>query len=264
MTETAEPACYFEREGDHAFRATRLTEGAWNPAEQHIAPALGLIAHAIDADMERRRGDDRLVLARLSYDILGVIPIGTVTIEVSMLRPGRTIELVEARLHHDGRPCVLARAWLLKAYDTGAIAGSALDPMPARESLSAHTFDGTWEGACVRTLEGRREQLALGRARGWLRTEVALIGGESVGQTARMLGMVDFANGMTPRCGPETALFPNVDLTVHLLREPVGDWLGFDTAVSFGPVGIGLTHTILHDADGPLGSVAQSLTVRPR
>ncbi|WP_416356897.1 thioesterase family protein [Aureimonas phyllosphaerae] len=259
-----EPACFFQREDDHAFRATRLTEGAWNPAEQHIAPALGLIGHAIEADMRARRGDDPLVLSRLSYDILGVIPIGVVSIETAVIRPGRTIELVEAKLLYEGRACVLARAWALKAYDTGAIAGTALDPIPAHETLSEHTFDGVWAGACVRTLDGRREQLGQGRARGWLNTDVALIGGEVVGPTARTLGLVDFANGITPRCGPETALFPNVDLTVHLLREPVGEWLGFDTAVSFGSVGIGLTHSILHDAQGPLGSVSQSLTVRPR
>ncbi len=76
--------------------------------------------------------------------------------------------------------------------------------------------------------------------------------------------MVDFANGIVPRMGPDKAFFPNVDLTVHLLRVPKKGWLGFDTSVTFDGCGIGLTHSILHDADGPLGSVAQSLTVRPR
>ncbi len=59
--------------------------------------------------MQARRGGDPLVVSRVSYDILGVIPIGPMTVEVSVLRPGRTIELVEARLHYDGRPVVLAR-----------------------------------------------------------------------------------------------------------------------------------------------------------
>ncbi len=259
-----ETACYFEREGDAAFRATRYTEGAWNPAEQHIAPALGLIGHAIEADMAARRGGDPLVISRVSYDILGVIPIGTMSVETAVLRPGRTIELVEARLSYDERPVVLARAWLLKAFDSEAIAGTAFSPMPGPDAFGPHEFDGTWGGLCVRTLQSRREPIGQGRARAWMRTPVALIGGESVSPTARVLGMVDFANGVTPRMGPEAALFPNVDLTVHLLRAPTGDWLGYDTSVTFDRGGIGLTHTILHDAAGPLGSVAQSLTVRPR
>lgn len=259
-----ENACYFEREGDDAFRATRYTEGAWNPAEQHIAPALGLIGHAIETDMMARRASDPLVISRVSYDILGVIPIGTMTVETSVLRPGRTIELVEARLSYDGRPVVLARAWLLKAFDTAAIAGTAFSPLPPLSDFEPHEFEGVWAGLCVRTLETRREQLGQGRARGWLRSPVALIGGETVSPTARTLGLLDFANGVTPRLGPEAALFPNVDLTVHLLRAPDGDWLGLDTSVTFDRGGIGLTHSILHDASGPLGSLAQSLTVRPR
>ncbi len=32
---------YFERLGPTSFRATEHVGGAWNEAEQHIAPALG-------------------------------------------------------------------------------------------------------------------------------------------------------------------------------------------------------------------------------
>ncbi len=39
--------------------------------------------------------------------------------------------------------------------------------------------------------------------------------------------------------------------------------LGYDTRVTFGAKGRGLTHTILHDEEGPIGAVTQSLTVRP-
>ena len=71
---------------------------------------------------------------------------------------------------------------------------------------------------------------------------------------------------MTVRADPRAVAFPNLDLTAHLLRPPVldaGGWLGYDTTVSFGPAGHGLTSTVLHDAVGPLGTVAQILTVRP-
>ena len=66
-----------------------------------------------------------------------------------------------------------------------------------------------------------------------------------------MTGLFDFANGLTPRARPEDVLFPNLDLTVHYLREPVGEWLGYDTTVTYSAVGTGLTHTVLHDDDGP-------------
>jgi hypothetical protein len=57
--------------------------------------------------------------------------------------------------------------------------------------------------------------------------------------------------------------FPNVDLTAHLVRSPEPGWLGFDTTVTFGPTGHGLTSSVLHDEHGPVGTLAQSLTVRP-
>jgi hypothetical protein len=57
--------------------------------------------------------------------------------------------------------------------------------------------------------------------------------------------------------------FPNVDLTAHLFRAPRGEWLGFDTTVTFSADGLGLTSTVLHDVHGPIGTMAQMLTVRP-
>jgi len=33
-----------------------------------------------------------------------------------------------------------------------------------------------------------------------------------------------------------------------------GEWLGFDTSMSFGHKGLGLTRTALHDARDPIGA----------
>lgn len=256
-------ACFFERTGSREFAATPLVEGAWNRTEQHIAPALGLIAHVIEDDQQQRR-EDALRLGRLSYDILGTIPIGTVTIDVAVLRPGRTIELVEARMSHEGRPVVLARAWLMQTFDTEAIAGTSFPTLPPPEAIAAWDMSAVWAGACIESMELRREELGQGRARAWLRTTVDLLGGEDTSPTADMLALADIANGIAARMPPQLVAFPNLDLTVHLLRSPVHGWLGLDTTASFGPNGIGLTHSIMHDREGVLGSIVQSLTVRPR
>ncbi|QWF17064.1 thioesterase family protein [Lysobacter capsici] len=257
------PAAYFERVDRNRFRATEQVGGGWNPAEQHIAPAFGLLAHAAEADRDARR-DDGLRLARLSYDILGVLPIDVVDIEVAVLRPGRTIELVEARLSHAGRVAVILRAWLMQDYDTAAWAGSTLPRIAPVDTMPAWEPGSLWPGGFVRSVEVRRAQVEPGRAAYWLRTACSLIAGEQVSATARVLGMLDIANGITPRAAAEDVAFPNLDLTAHLFASPRGEWLGLDTCVSFGASGIGLTHSILHDAHGPIGAVSQCLTVRPR
>jgi hypothetical protein len=68
---------------------------------------------------------------------------------------------------------------------------------------------------------------------------------------------------MTVRADPRTVAFPNVDLTAHLFAEPRGEWVGFDTTVSFGREGHGLTSSVIHDVHGPIGTLSQILTIRP-
>lgn len=74
--------------------------------------------------------------------------------------------------------------------------------------------------------------------------------------------LVDTANGLAVREDPKTTFFPNVDLTIHLTRVPEPGWVGFETKVAFGPTGIGETTSVLSDVKGPIGTAAQSLTVR--
>jgi hypothetical protein len=93
---------------------------------------------------------------------------------------------------------------------------------------------------------------------------LALLDGEDVSATARAMGLVDIANGLAPLISPQDAAFPNLDLTVHLLRPPTGEWVGLDTSVSASPQGLGLTHSILHDESGAFGTVCQCLTLRPK
>lgn len=253
---------YFERVDHERFRATEEVSGAWDPGHQHIAPALGLLVHAVELDRDRRRTDG-LQLGRLSYDILGTVPVGTVDVAVRVTRPGRTIELVEATLRHGGRDVVVLRAWLLQPVDTRRLEGTSLPRMKPPADLPAWDPTTIWPGGFIASAEVRRDQEEPGRARFWVRTTTALLDDEPVSDLARLAGLLDIANGMTVRAAPRDVAFPNVDLTAHLFDQPHGDWLGFDTTVSFGPAGLGLTSSVVHDHDGPVGTLAQVLTVRP-
>jgi hypothetical protein len=253
---------YFERLGAHAFGATEHTGGAWDLATQHIAPALGLLAHVVEQDRDVRRGPG-LVLSRLSFDILGTVPVAAVDVEVGVLRPGRTIELVGATLSNDGRPAVRLRAWLMEPRDTSELAGSGHTRIPGPDRTDPWDPTSVWPGGFIRSVEVRRAEHTQGRARFWVRTSVPLVADEEVSRLATAVGLLDIANGMTVRASPTEVAFPNVDLTAHLFAQPEGEWLGFDTTVSFGADGLGLTTSVLHDTRGPLGTSSQLLTVRP-
>lgn len=253
---------YFERLGAHRFRATEHTGGAWDMETQHIAPALGLLAHAVERDRDERRGAG-LVLTRLSYDILGTVPIAEVDIEVAVVRAGRTIELVEAMLSHGRRSVVRLRAWLMEERDTSAIQGTGLERIPGPDELEPWDPTTVWPGGFIATADVRRRQLEPGRASVWVRTTQPLLDSEEVSRRAAVAGLLDIANGMTVRAAPADVAFPNVDLTAHLFTQPAAGWLGLATAVSFGADGLGLTTSVVHDERGPIGTSSQCLTVRP-
>ena len=263
MPEDPTPRAYFRRLGADRFEATEHVSGAWATTEQHVSPALGLLAHAIEVDRDTRR-DDQLPMARLSYDIFGAIPIDVVDVEVEVVRPGRTIELVEARLSHAGRVALVLRAWLMRPYETSEFAATPLTRIEPPDRMAPWDPSTFWPGGFVGSVEVRRAQQEPGRAAFWLRTSVALVEGEAVSDLARAAGLFDMANGMTPRVPSSRLAFPNVDLAAHLFASPQGEWLGFDTAVTFGAHGIGLTTSTIHDLRGPIGTIAQCLTVRPR
>ena len=253
---------YFERVAADRFRPTAQTSGAWNAGEQHVAPALGLLVHLVETDRDGRRADG-LRVGRLSFDILGTIPMDVVDTAVRVLRPGRTIELVEATLSFGGRVAVALRAWLMQSTDTGAIAVTNGGTIPPPGALPAWDPSTVWAGGLLASVEVRRAAAAAGRAAAWIRTDVALLDADEPSDLASAAGLFDLANAVALPVSPHEVAFPNVDLTAHLFREPRRGWIGFDTSASLGVDGRGVNVSTVHDLDGPFGVVTQSLTVRP-
>jgi hypothetical protein len=214
--------------------------------------------------MERHDPRPELQLAKITFDALGLIPLADSEIAVRTLRPGRTIEQVEATMSVSGRVVVRATAWRLLRQDTSAVAGGAPAPLPTAESMTPWEGSDRWFGGYIESLEFRRApESRPGAGRAWIRTDVALVDGEPVSDAAAFFALVDTANGVAVRADPREWMFPNVDLTVHLFREPVAGWVGLDTEVLFGATGLGITSSTVHDARGPVGRAEQSLTVRP-
>ncbi len=242
------------------FQPTLHAQGAWSDHEQHMGPVSGLLAHCL----ERHQPRDDLQLSRINYDILGMIAAEPSEVRTRTLRPGRTIELLEATMIVGNRPVVRATAWRLARHDTTAVAGGLPEPMPGPDGLPAWDGSGVWSGGYIaavdfRVVPGGRP----GRVQAWLRTEKTLVEGVDSTEEARFIGLIDTANGIATRVKPSEWMFPNTDLTIHFHRTPTGPWVGLDTTVTFGPSGVGLTSSTLFDIEGAVGRSEQSLTVRP-
>ncbi len=254
------PDAYYVRRGETGFLSTLHSQGAWQPGEQHLAVAAGLVL----AEAERRLPSDKLV-SRVTFDVLGVIHSGPFTIDVRMLRPGRSIELIEASMRHGDQVSVQARIWRLLASDTSGKQGGEWTPLPPPEAMQPWMFSEVWSGGFIGSLQARRgADSRPGRGRSWLRTAYPLVEGEIDPPVAGFVKLVDTANGLAVRADPNVVFFANVDLTIHFTRQPEAGWVGFDTRVDFGPTGLGETFSVLSDVKGPVGTAAQSLTVRLR
>ena len=242
------------------YRSTILAQGAWNEHEQHMAPATGIICAELDRFMP---GQD-MRIGRISLDILGLIPAGEFSVTTKVIRPGKTIELIESEMKAQGKSCIVARTWRMMTQNSHDIKG--LEDAHGSTPEHAPVWEGIrqWPGGYIQSIEARSHQRRAGKGIVWLRTPHDMVEGEPTSDFVRLMGMVDTANGIVPR--QETPFswgFPNLDLQIHMHRLPQGQWLGLETMQQYGDDGIGLTSSVLHDLSGPFGRSEQILTLRP-
>lgn len=240
-------------------------QGAWNSHEQHMAPATGVMVAEINQYLPK----PNLRLASISLDILGLIPLEPFTIRTRCIRPGRSIELIEAVMRVDGRDCIVARAWRLLSQDTSSVAGveDAVAAYQPEELPDWHGMAG-WPGGYIESVRlVSAPERRCGKGLVWISNDLDMVAGDPTCAVVHLLGMVDTANGVVPRVGlgmDECGwMFPNTDLQIHMYRLPQGQWLGLEVVQQYGSDGVGLTSAVLHDTQGPFGRSEQILTLRP-
>lgn len=242
------------------YRCTELVQGAWNPHEQHMAAASGVICAELDQFMPR----PEMRIGRISFDILGLIPATDFEISTQVIRAGRTIELLEAKMSSQGKVCIVARVWRMIMQDSSAVKGLEDAEQKRPVHIPIHNILGDWDGKFIQTLKSQVEpsEHRAGKGMVWLNTDVEMVEGEATSDFVHLMGMLDTANGIVPRLPDLSWAFPNLDLQIHLLRMPRGRWLGLETQQQYGDDGIGLTSSVLHDDYGVFGRSEQILTLR--
>lgn len=237
------------------------TQGAWNDKEQHMAPATGVIC----AELEKFQPRDDMQIARISLDILGMIYLDEFTITTKMIRPGRTIELIESTFEAKGLVCISARTWRMMKSDTAAVNELEDTKIPAYAASAPWKGMSVWGGGYIQSISKhiRVGNHRPGKGQVWLSNDLEMVDGEPTSAFVKLMGMVDTMNGVVERqAGKFEYMFPNVDLQIHLYRLPMGKYLGLDVKQQYGAQGVGLTSAVLHDEMGPFGHAEQILTVR--
>ncbi|WP_017975850.1 thioesterase family protein [Actinopolyspora halophila] len=258
MDSTHTDEVFYEPLGQGRYRATEHTVGPWSDKAQHLGPVAALLVREI----EHHAPDAERGIRRVAVDVLGPVPVDEVTVRTETLRPGRSVELVSAEISAGDRVAATARAWRMRRSDTTDVAADHAPRPNAPESCGPMPLPAGWSGGYAKALDWRMDTLAREDTGGvaiWGRQQMPLIAGEEPSPLQRLFAVADCASGVSSTLPFERWAFANTDLTVHLTREPVGEWIGLDARMALGADGAGLTQTVLHDTAGPVGRCAQAL-----
>ncbi|WP_167114907.1 thioesterase family protein [Amycolatopsis viridis] len=261
-TGTTESAFYLPLGGDR-YQPTEHTAGPWTPDAQHFGPPSALLARALEGLVTDRPG----LLARVTVEILGPAPLTELSVRAGIERPGRSVQLLGAELHDGTRAVARASAWWITESDSTAVATEEQAP-PSPEDCAPASWPDSWRpGGYLGAMEWRGiagSPAEPGPAWVWGRQRVELVAGEKPTPLQRLFAVADTGNGASNYLDPARWWFINSELTVHLRRAPVGEWMALDARTAIGPAGVGTAASTLSDVRGPVGQGAQALMVRTR
>lgn len=257
----------YERLGDGAVRANPVTRGPWDPSAQHGGAPAALLGGAI----ERVEPGADMRVARVTFELLRPVPVGELRVETEIVRPGRRVQLVAARLLA-GDAVVMQGLALRMRRETGVapeVPPAAPPPLPlpgADAALGFSLRDGgpSFADGGVELRFARGTYREPGPATVWIGLRAAVVAGEAPTALQRVLAAADFGNGVSSVLDWSEHLFINPDLTVHLEREAEGEWIALEAETSIGPDGTGQASSTLYDERGRIGRAVQALFVDRR
>ena len=256
---------FYEPDGER-YLATELTRGPWDPDAQHAGPPAALLGREI----EQLPDAEEFQVGRVTCEILRSVPIAPLFVSARVVRPGRRVQLVEAELSAGEQPLMRASAWRIRTapVEIPAEAMAVAAPPPGPEQGAEVEFFPTGQELGYHTaMECRFVSggfVEPGPALVWLRMRQPLVAGEEPSPLQRVLVAADVGNGVSATLDYRRYLFINVDLTVHLERMPVGEWICVDATTLPQPNGIGTAESVLSDGDGRIGRALQTLLIAQR
>jgi hypothetical protein len=259
-----------ETKGDRVtITATEYSRGPWDPGACHGGPVSALLVRLA----ERVGESTAWQLTRITVELLRPVPVDVpLRTWAEIARAGRMVSLVDTGLStEDGTEVARARVLRIRRAPVALPAGLVQEPAFGPAGAGSVSAVAPWatsgtayhkDSVDLAFTEGSFD--APGPVAMWCRLRVPLIAGEEPSGPQRVMAAADFSNGVANELDGETMSFINPDLTVHLLRPPVGEWIGARAKCHYGDEGAGMSDTALYDSAGRLGRGVQSILVAPR
>jgi hypothetical protein len=265
---TAAEALY-ERDGD-AFVGTEATRAGWHDNGQAGGAVLALLGHVLE-DVPTLTA---MSLSRLTVDIVRPVPVGErLHVHTEVLREGKKIQLVDLTVTAGDVATTRARALRIRDLDISALEGmprstsdanpSAAIPPPAgltgvedREGVADFLRFGAELRRTFEPIDGIHAV--------WCRLRVPVLAGEPVRATSLAALPLDLVNLLGVELDPARASSINPDVTGHMSRGPVGEWVALTGNTHYAPaVGHGVSVATMSDEAGAFGVTSTSQIVQP-
>jgi Thioesterase-like superfamily len=257
---------------DGRYEPTEHARGPWDPRALHGGAPASLIAR----EFERLEPGAELPIARLGFEFLRPIPLAPLTLTTRIVRKGRRVQELAAELGADlgsaGEELVCRASALRIQPVPGDLPNSGSAPpekMPGPEHGKAVEYAlnraaGTSLATSGMEMSWLTDPWDQGPGRVWMRLRHPLLPDEPATSLTRLVATADFGNGVSAALPFEDYLFINADLTIHLWRQPQGEWIGLDAQTLLASGGIGTAESVLHDEHGAVGRAFQTLVVQQR
>jgi hypothetical protein len=254
----------FRVEDNIAFTGLQAS-GPWDPRLQHGGAPASLIAWAV----ERVPAREAMQVARMTIDLLRPVPIAPLAIQTEVVREGRKIQVCAVTLSHEGVAVVRASVLRVRVQDVSmpetVVEEQITLPGPEAGSESdgfGNSTSGFVQGLVMRVVRGAIRKP--GPCAIWFRAQTEVVAGQPLTPLMRTAMAADFCNGASSVLDFREWTFINADLSIHLARQPVGEWILLDAQSWIGSSGSGLAFARLGDARGYFGRAVQSLVIEKR
>lgn len=249
---------FFRKENDR-FIPTRAGVGPWNPNSLHGRVIIGLLG----SEIERRHGSPEYMPARLTVDMYKLPDLSPVEIVTRTIKDGYRIKVIDAEFISGGESAGRATCQLLRRTENAAGNVWKRDPWDAPPPSSIEPpadkpMRGMWD---MRPISGRFG--GTGPRKTWMAEVRELVEGEPLTPFVRVAVAADFASPFA-HAGDQGLGYINTDVTVYLHREPVGEWIGFESLTHGATDGVAVGDCLLHDEDGPIGSASCAALAQKR
>jgi len=241
---------------------TQLCGGPWDVGAQHGSAVAGVLARAVESV-------ETIVPmrpARFTVDLLSRVPLTPMRQEVEVVKMGKQIAVVDARLFSDDR--VVARASCLLIRDGAELVFPSdvnvpgEPPAPPTSSSSPSpgdlfSFPGFWNA--MDYIRSRGEMAGGEPASAWLRLRCRVAAGEDPTAFQRLAVAADMGSGIAGFLPFDRFRTINADISLHVLRLPTTEWIGLDGNTRIETDGIGQSAAALFDGGGMVAQMQSSI-----